>query len=326
MHKGYLVESCWVKMKKHFLYVLFLSSLIGCRAQYLKFDRDVPGIVPKQFAKSVISANGEHVGYGAFNPDGSMFYYAVTTEDWFPSKLLRVSVQNLQKKDTLYLRDSTYEGEPFLSADGKSLFFMVVLPPKEGVPWQSDIYKAAKGATGWVQPELLDTVVNSIASEWHLTTTKRNIAYFTSEREKGTSALHGDIYKADWKNGRFVNRVKLPPPINTDYNDSDPLIAPDESFLIFHSDRPGGFGQHDLYITFQHRGEWTTPVNMGSDINTQAWEMAPSLTPDGKYLLFTRRKELKTSEPAKIFWVNTRILKQYKKEQERKKNNSHYKF
>lgn len=38
---------------------------------------------------------------------------------------------------------------------------------------------------------------------------------------------------------------------NTDYNNSDPLIAPDESYLIFHSGRPHGFGEHDLYISLK---------------------------------------------------------------------------
>jgi hypothetical protein len=77
-----------------------------------------------------------------------------------------------------------------------------------------------------------------------------------SEREKGTSALNGDIYRAEQKGDTFVNLTNLPYSINTDYNDSDPLIAPDESFLIFHSNRAGGFGEHDLYISFNHDGKW----------------------------------------------------------------------
>ena len=142
--------------------------------------------------------------------------------------------------------------------------------------------------------------------------TDNNVIYFTSEREKGTSALHGDIYRIELVGDKFINRKKLPYPINTDFNDSDPLIAPDESFLIFHSDRPGGFGEHDLYISFNVKGKWTDPVNMGDTINTKGWEMAPALTPDGKYLLYTHRKAMITSEPAKIYWVSAGIINKYR--------------
>lgn len=299
-------------MTKPITYGSILFFLMGCKAQYLKFDPDVPGETPKLFAKDIIAKNGEHVGYCAFSPDGREFYYAVTTADWFPSRLVRIRNTNLRQKDTLYLRDSVYEGEPFITRDGNTLYFMAVLAPKEGEQWQSDIYKVKKTARGWSNPQRLDTTVNSRASEWHVTMTNDSRIYFISEREKGTNALQGDIYKADWVDGKFVNRTKLPYPVNTDFNDSDPLISPDERFLIFHSDRPGGFGQHDLYITFNEKGEWTEPINMGKGINTEEWEMAPSLTPDGKFLLFTRRKEMKTSEPAKIYWVSTRILKKYR--------------
>lgn len=271
----------------------------------------MPGLTPKVFAKELLSKNGEHVGYCAFSPDGRDFYYATTTADWFPSRLIRLSVDDLRKKDTLYLKDSLYEGEPFITRDGRTLYFMVVAAPKEGEQWQSDIYRVQKAPNGWGQPEKLDTTINSKASEWHVSFTKNNTIYFTSERENGTSALLGDIFTAEWKEGRFTNRVKLPYPINTGYNDSDPLISPDERFLVFHSDRPGGYGQHDLYIAFNKNGKWGEPVNMGREINTEEWEMAPSLTPDRKFLLFTRRKAIKTTEPAKIYWVSTRILKKY---------------
>jgi Tol biopolymer transport system component len=46
------------------------------------------------------------------------------------------------------------------------------------------------------------------------------------------------------------------------------------------------------------------PKNMGKNVNTEGWEMAPSLSPDGKYLFFTRRQSWNTDEPSKIYWVN----------------------
>jgi Tol biopolymer transport system component len=51
---------------------------------------------------------------------------------------------------------------------------------------------------------------------------------------------------------------------------------------------------------------------MGIGINTDGWEMAPSLTPDGKYLLYTWRKSILTNEPSRIYWVSTKILEKYR--------------
>lgn len=300
-------------MEKTLIKLIVVLLFLSCKpAQYLKFDNNPPELTPKIFAKDLISKNDEFVGYCAFNHSGSELYYAQTDSNWATSKILKISSNNLTRTDTLYLKDKKYEGEPFLTKDDKAMYFTVMLEPLPGKIWQSDIYKVTRTPNGWSAPVLLDSTINSGASEWHISFTDRDIAYFTSERESGTSALHGDIFRAELKDGKFIHLSKLPAPINTDYNDSDPLIAPDESYLIFHSNRPGGFGEHDLYISFNNKGKWTNPVNMGKEINTAGWEMAPTLTPDGKYLLYTWRKSIVTSETAVIYWVSTKILERYK--------------
>jgi hypothetical protein len=49
----------------------------------------------------------------------------------------------------------------------------------------------------------------------------------------------------------------LGPSVNSEYNEADPFVAPDESYLIFQSKRPGGFGNNDLYISFRNKGgQW----------------------------------------------------------------------
>lgn len=292
--------------------LLMVTSATVCKPAYLLIDKDVPGLKPKLFAANIIAAENQHVGYCAFSADGKELYYAVTNSRWEVSKMLCVSVANSLKPDTIYLKDHQYEGEPFITNDNRTMYFTVVLPPDSGKIWQADIYRSFRTAEGWSPAEKLDTIINSYGSEWHVSFTNNNTIYFTSERENGTSALHGDIFKAELTDNKFRNVIKLPNGINTQYNDSDPLIAPDESYLIFHSDRPGGYGEHDLYISFRIKDKWSEPKNMGVTINTAAWEMAPSLTPDGKYFLFTRRKAMITDEPSQIWWVSTRILKQYK--------------
>ena len=299
----HIVWICW--------FVIAMSAT-NPQPVYLNFDNNVPGSIPKLFAKELIGSKNEHVGYCAFSGDGKEFYYAITNRQWDVSYMLRISSNNLSKKDTLSLKNKQYEGEPFITSDDQWMYFTAVMPPDSGKIWQADIYRSARTKRGWSDPVKLDSAINSYASEWHASISNKQNIFFSSERENGTSALHGDIFTTRLQNGKPGNVVKLPIGINTNYNDSDPLIAPDESYLIFHSDRPGGFGEHDLYVSFQTQGKWSEPVNMGQSINTASWEMAPSLTPDGKYLLFTRRKAMVTDEPSQIYWVSTTILDQYK--------------
>ena len=57
------------------------------------------------------------------------------------------------------------------------------------------------------------------------------------------------------------------------------------SFLtvIFSSPREGGFGNIDVYIVFKRdNGEWTDGINMGSDINSKGFELAPYISRDDK--------------------------------------------
>jgi hypothetical protein len=274
---------------------------------YRKFDGMLPGTEPQLFAPDVFVADKSYIGYQSLR--GDAFLYAVTDREWMSSALyIRVADKPFEAR-RLDLLHSSWEGEPFISADGKRLYFTAILPPGDK-PWHSDLYVAMRQGEGWGAAKPLPAPVNTAASEWHVSLTAKDVLYFCSERDGGR--LKGDIFRAVPVGGSY--RVeKLPDTVNTAANDCDPLIAPDESWLIFHSDRPGGFGAHDLYISFRdHAGHWSQAVNMGPRINTSAWEMAPSLTPDGKYLMFVRRKAFVTAEPSRIWWVSAAIIEGYR--------------
>jgi len=108
-------------------------------------------------------------------------------------------------------------------------------------------------------------------------------------------------------------------PLSWNYS---PFIAPDESYLIFSSNRPGSLDDHgDLYISFHDisTDTWSEPVNMGRPINTRGQESSPGLSPDGKYLFFTGPN---AGHQADVFWVSAGIIDRLKakvvREQHRK--------
>src|SRR6266496_2811357 len=77
----------------------------------------------------------------------------------------------------------------------------------------------------------------------------------------------------------------------TEFDEYEPLIAPNESFLIFMAGgRPDGLGGFDLYLSYNRAGRWTKAKNLGAPVNSTADELSPRITPDGKY----------------FFWASTR--------------------
>lgn len=96
-----------------------------------------------------------------------------------------------------------------------------------------------------------------------------------------------DIYSASVVNGRWEKIKNLGRDINTKYWDSMPFISPDGSELYFSSDRPGGYGGTDIYVTKLRNGGWSEPKNLGQEINTSDDEKSPILSPDGEQLYFS---------------------------------------
>ena len=66
--------------------------------------------------------------------------------------------------------------------------------------------------------------------------------------------------------------------INSAYTESDVCMNEEQNIVIFSSDRPGGYGKLDLYMSIKdEKGRWTKPVNLGKNINTSNNENGPFL-------------------------------------------------
>lgn len=79
----------------------------------------------------------------------------------------------------------------------------------------------------------------------------------------------------DWEDIRELS-------FNSDeYSCIHPTLSPDESKLYFSSNMPGGYGGYDLYVSERKGMSWGTPINLGSDINTELNEAFPSIHKSG---------------------------------------------
>ena len=85
------------------------------------------------------------------------------------------------------------------------------------------------------------------------------------------------------------------------------------------SGRPGELGNGDLYISFRDRyGEWTEAIHMGDRINSEHFEYCPSVSPDGKFLFFTRR-DSSQDRKGDIYWMDAGIIEELRSGLNRKK-------
>jgi hypothetical protein len=102
-------------------------------------------------------------------------------------------------------------------------------------------------------------------------------------------------YREDFRVMRLdLNLPEFPEPLLPDslsvegYNDCSPFLTFDGSGLYFASDRPGGFGGYDIWVTERIDGDWLMPVNLGPAINSEIDEAIPSLTEDNSEMYFLR--------------------------------------
>jgi outer membrane protein OmpA-like peptidoglycan-associated protein len=134
------------------------------------------------------------------------------------------------------------------------------------------------------EPKNLGETINSEFSEYYPTITLDGRELVFTRR---LNYVNEDFFGAVQQNGTWTRAAGLTGNINTNQNEGAQNISQDGQWLIFTGcNFPEGLGSCDLYISYLTHQGWSTPENMGNRINTQAWESAPSLSPDKRNLYF----------------------------------------
>jgi len=266
-----------------------------------------PKLTPKIFAPLFVSSEEYEFG-SIFNASGEEFYYGV---DASGGNEIRFSQMENGKWSSpiLLLFDEKYGyNDPFLTPEENRLFFISnrALDGK-GEPKDIDIWYVERKRSQWSEPINAGPNINSKGEEYYISFTNAGTMYFASNglARPDTARKDHDIYYAELIDGEFQKPVLLSDAINTPNYEADVFVAPDESYLIFCSSRPGGLGRGDLYISFKtESNEWSPARNLGEPINTEGHELCPFVTADGQYLFYTSNQD--------IYWVSTDILRQYR--------------
>lgn len=250
----------------------------------------------------------------AFSPDGKELFFSYfkgTEEVPHPE----YEIKTFKKESGVWRGPSTadFSGQFSdvdinFSPDGNSLFFASDRPMPESAGL--DIYYLEREAGGWSEPIYAGTEVNTMEGEVYPSISERGSLFFRSgDRPGGIGGA--DIWRAEWKNGEFTNVRNLGPQVNTVHHESNSVIAPDESYILFVSSRPEDGDLLQIYVSFQiGDNEWTPAVRLGPEVNTATQAGAPTLSPDKRFLFFKRREEPDRG----LYWISTEIIEDLRPE------------
>ena len=265
-----------------------------------------PNDTPKVFARGIISDNYQQHGVPSFSPDGNVVFWQTNrrpindNEKWISNSMIMRRIRDKWTAPEI----SPYSSMPFFSPDGKRIYFDDDI---------SGLSYVEKKGNNWSEPKSLGLVARfpELKKAFFSSFTRNGTIYFMGDLE-GQWNNYG-IYRAELNNGKYAKPEALPEIINKPggMRNWAPFIAPDESYLIFCSTRGlPNYDEGDLFISFrQPDGSWTDPVNMGAPINTNQMERFSSVSPDGKYMFFTRW----TSDyDEDVYWVSAGIIDKLK--------------
>jgi Tol biopolymer transport system component len=150
-----------------------------------------------------------------------------------------------------------------------------------------DVYQINLADGKWSDPVLLPRPINSEHNEGASTFSAdgQTVVYTACDREEGVGGC--DLYIMTLDGAQWSQPKNLGDVVNSKEWDSQPTISSDGSRVIFSSERSGGYGGGDLFMTEKNVfGEWGPPQNLGGIVNTPFSDMSPYLSPNGKTLYF----------------------------------------
>ena len=275
-----------------------------------------PGEKRQLFAPGFVSTERRELN-AAFTPDGRTLFFSRDRA----SRGTRMFMTRLGAAGWLPAVEPPFSGgsdvDMFVTADGSEVYFCSDRPtPAKARPTtrsqgggaevreESDIWVSRKQGEGWGPATWLGPEVNSAeGADYYPTLTRSGTLYFSSNRPGGLG--QNDIYRVRRVDGRWGTPENLGAPVNTAGREFDPFIAPDESYLIFASERSGGLGYSDLYVSVRSpNGTWGTPINLGPDVNSATPDYTPMLSPDGRYLFLTSG----SAGTDDIYWIDASVI------------------
>lgn len=237
------------------------------------------------------------------------------------------------------LNTQNVEYNPVISPNGRYIVFQSNRPGGQGGMdfWLSENknYRDRSGKAIWMEPINLSEL-STMGFDGPFTIQfddegRPKEIYFTSIKSDATGKdgykglniyyTHREATIDKWSIPMHLNDL------NSDFDDKMPAISPDGRYLVFSSNRPGGFGEFDLWISERvHNAtdpnpKWSRPINIGNKVNTAANEIMPYFHYDNLTLYFSSDRN---DEYHKFNFFGIDMDEQFQKETMIEKSNPGY--
>jgi Tol biopolymer transport system component len=271
-------------------------------------DANNPINTPLIFGEGIISTDSYEFAI-TFSPnmDEIFFTRRKLGEDNKIYTMKLVDGQWSNPKPAFFTTSKGWDFEPHINPQGDKLYFGSTRPlPNSSKSNGLHQWYSKKIQNGWSNPVPLERPFIEKSIIMYLTSSRNENLYFTTG-EKGDKPEDWVIYKSIKEDEQYKSIDRMGNEINSPGKwIAHSFIAPDESYMIYDFKSESGYGESDLYISFNKNGKWTKPYNLGPKINTDHTEMAASVSPDGKYLFFHRGNE----NEGNIYWVAFEPIKE----------------
>ena len=278
--------------------LIMVISLFQCKKPFNYIDSDRPKLTPKKYAQGIINVEGRFQQNLTMSPDGKVYMITITdSKIWQYEKILRIKIYDNQiEGDTpeiiknFKFQNELFIGEPVISSNNKELFFIADYPPDI---WMSRRLKNSD----WGNPIKLNNL-STKEGNWYPVVSGFSNLYFTN----------GTLFKCKRKNESYNHKTKVEGHFNK-YDVRDATISSNEDYIIYTKRDSIDIEQSDLFVCFKLKdGTWGKGINLGKEINTKHIEFAPVISPDEKFLFFSRRDKWMDAKFSYIYWVNLDLI------------------
>ena len=275
-------------------------------------------MVPEVFLQGFFSSYSRVHGRLTFSPDGMELFWsanAAPVQKRWHMKAGEDSVWSEPEPSLLSL-DYSENGLSFARGGERIYFHSRRASAEGGRSADANLWYRDRAGDGWSDPIALGPPVNTPATgERQPTLAVDGAFYFVREGHVDSPATgdrgRSDIFVSHTVEGGMGNPVILGPEVNSEYHEIEPAVAPDHSYLVFTSNRPGGFSPRmNLYVVFRDAdGRWSDAVSL-SDVFELDNIWFPSISPDGRFLFFCDTHYTEDGIIGDYYWVDTRALEE----------------
>jgi hypothetical protein len=282
-----------LKIHLQMLCLALLFTLVAVESERLRAE--TMSNSPRLFAPGVVSGAADDMS-PAFSPDGKSVFFTRGNDSGSMILVSRLENGAWSAPVIAPFSGKWNDLEPAMAPDGSFLVFASNRPasgelkPIDGdfngkvFPGQGgNLWRVDRQGTGWGKPVRMPDAINGDTGTFSPSISLDGSIYFMRPaKANGRFAL----YRSQYRSGTY--ETAQPIGVGDDSTeDVDSAVAPDESFIVYSSNHPDRHDRKRLLIAFRDGGKWSTPIDLGDEVNEKGGNIEARLGSDHTTLYFS---------------------------------------